>query len=116
MICLNGRTLGPSATCTMHPLSGYSGLERIPPITGGCQGRALTPDRTKRNCRGATHYSCARDGSRMGEPFNIRRQRSTAFKLLVNPRNEQEVAGAGLNGAGRRKEQVGEGIADAAQP
>jgi hypothetical protein len=41
---------------------------------------------------------------------------AATFKLPVNPRYEQQVAGASLDGAGRREQQIGEGVADSADP
>jgi hypothetical protein len=49
------------------------------------------------------------------QALDFGRRRAPAFKLLVNPWDEQKIARAGLDGAGRREQQVGPAVADAAE-
>jgi hypothetical protein len=50
------------------------------------------------------------------KPFDVGGQRAAAFELLVNPGDEQEIAGPGLDCAGCREQQVGKGVTNAAEP
>ncbi len=62
----------------------------------------LTSSEQGTNQRGFLAAGSVGDSERVG---------AAVFQVQINPRNKEEIAGAGLNGAGAREEQVGQRVA-----